>query len=256
MLQLFEARVARGDTVSAFGISMEAPRAPIPPATSETSGEATTTLIAEALRLRPGTDVLIALGELSDIGDESAVVGTGDALALAIVQATLLHINNVSVTSAVVRKATHPLTHLLDQYPTVISIGGPQANPLSATIIGVNHLTFQFRPQGIYDTLQQQLNIVEYSDDRMEGTEWAILVIAGNPRNPQGKAVVLAGYSGYGTNAAAVIFSKIEKYHELQRSSPMEALIRVGIARGKVQDPEIVAVRAIPTIEQIPAGIR
>jgi hypothetical protein len=253
ILVVLERRLAQGDKVSAFGISMETRGAPLPVATS--SGEyddATSAIIGEILSLQPSSRVLIALGEMSSTADESAVIGLGDALGLALVQAKLLRVSGVSVTAAVVRKASSSISELLDRYGHVVSIGGPRANRLTEVIMGSNYLTFEFRSGGVYDKLEQKLNVVEFSADRMYGTDWAMLLIAGNPRNRDGRAVVIAGYSGYGTNASAAVFSRLDEFKELHGPGFREALIRVEISNGVVGDPEIMTVRDIPTVETVP----
>lgn len=251
ILSIFERRVAQGDTVSAFGISVEGRGAPLPAATASAYYDAAkSAVIAGVLRLQAGSSALVALGELSKGDDESAVVGTGDALGLAIVQAALLQVTGVSITSQVIRKESGASRELLDRYHHVVSIGGPEANRLSGVIMGANYLTFEFKPGGVYDKLQHKLNIVEFSDNGMNGTDWAIMIIAANPRNADGTAVVLAGYSGYGTNAAAVVFSRIDEFRQLHGKYPLEALIRVNITEGAVATPDVVTVRLIPSVGQ------
>lgn len=252
LLTIVERRVAQGDTLNAFGISVQGAGAPLPAATSLPEQDAgTARVFADVLRLSGASNVLIALGELSKGDDESAVVGTGDALGLAAVQAKLLRVEAGSVTSTVIRKEGLGALRLLDRYDHVITIGGPEANYLSRTIMSLNYLTFEFKPGGIYDKVEQTLNTVKFSPDAMNGTDWAILLIVSHPRHTAGRAVVLAGYSGYGTNAAAVVFSRLEEFTSLHRHDSLEALVRVEIEKGVVGSPEVVTVRTIPTVEPL-----
>ena len=102
-----------------------------------------------------------------------------------------------------------------------------------------NYLTLEFRFGGVYDKQEHSLNVATFSADDLTGTDWAILLVTNNPRELDGTAVVLAGYTGYGTNAAAVIFSQFDKYPELHQNQAIEALIRVKIIDGVVESPEI-----------------
>lgn len=250
LLNIVERRVAQGDTLSAFGISVQGAGAPLPAATSIPEQDAAALgVFTDVLQLSATSNILIALGELSKGDDESAVVGTGDALGLAAVQAKLLRVKAGSVTSTVIRQESFGALRLLDGYDHVISIGGPEANQLTRTIMSLNYLTFEFKPGGIYDKVEQTLNSVRFSPDAMNGMDWAILLIVAHPRSEAGRAVVLAGYSGYGTNAAAVIFSRLEEFPQLHRHESLEALIRVEIKRGVVGSPEVVTVRTMPSVE-------
>ena len=75
LLMIFERRVAQGDKVSAFGISVETSNAPLPAATASAEyDEAASAAFGNLLRLASGSTVLVALGELSRGDDESAVV--------------------------------------------------------------------------------------------------------------------------------------------------------------------------------------
>jgi hypothetical protein len=249
LLRVIERRISEGAKVSVLGFSVESGgSAPLPPAATPSDYDpAAPAALAESVLLSPGTNVLIALGETSKAGDESAVIGSGDALGLALVQAALLRIHGVGVTATVVRQAGASAVDLLKDYSHVISIGGPRGNRLSSAIMGSAYLTFEFQRGGVYDKQEHKLNMVEFFDDGRNGTDWAILLITGNPLNSKGRAVVLAGYSGYGTNAAAAVFADLYKFKDLHRSGSIEALIRVRISEGIVEHPELVEVRPMPT---------
>lgn len=229
--------------------------APLPPAVSPGRFDPNASAaLAEILALHSGATVLLALGETSRAGDESAVVGAGDALAVALVQAKLLSLPDTAVTVQVVR--THrSLREYLSEYAQIVAIGGPRANSLTSALLSVNHVNFEFRPDGIYDRSEQRVYTAKFADGGMSGEDWAVLIVVANPYKPDGKAVLLAGYSGYGTNAAATIFANIESFPQLQQSISCEALVRVGIKAGAVESPELLFVRPIPTVEPFPDGL-
>jgi hypothetical protein len=255
LLVLLEQRIAKGDPVSAFGVSVGVrSEVPFPVATSSADTSATkAAALEELLAVQPGTAIFVALGERPG-SDESPVTGSGDALAVALVQAALLRVNGLIVTVGTVREETVFASDLLDDYSHVIGVGGPRANDLSSTLLGASYVNLEFRPGGIYDNVEHKLYRVEFSEDGLNGTDWALLAVVGNPRNAEGIGIVLAGYSGYGTNAAAAVFADPDKFG-LPRRRRMEVLIRLDIASGVVRDPEIVLIRDLPSVELLPYSI-
>lgn len=245
ILRVLEQRIAKGDKFTALGISVEA-AAPLPLATTSSEQEpATTDAVVEVLGLSTGTNVLVALGETARSADGPALIGAGDALALALVQSVLLRVEGVGVTAAAIRKAENSANQLLERYSHAVGIGGPFANYLSDAIMNGAHLGFEFKGGGVHDRLEQTLYPPEFSNEGMDGTDWALLAFLDNPRQRGGRVAVVAGCSAYGTNAAAAVFARMGDFTGLRQSGSFEALIRVRITRGVVGSPEVIKVRKV-----------
>ncbi len=246
ILILLGDRVAKGDKFTALGVSVEASTAaPMPAAiTSSEQNPATTRSIVQTLSLSAGDSVLVALGEADYGEDELALVGVGDALGLALVLAALLQGNALAVTASVIRKTT-ALRELVEKYNAAVIIGGPKANQLSQAVMASTALTYEFRGAAIYDLNDRRLHQAKFSSDRMDGTDWGIIALVNNPLVPDRRIALLAGISGYGTNAAAAVFARLGDFPELTASAETEALIRVKIVGGVVEAPEVVAMRAL-----------
>jgi hypothetical protein len=234
-----------GADVTSFVSAMSRPAPFVPNSvTSNVTARAPAGGIARHLNLTANTEVMIVLSEISDQEDESALVGTGDALALALVQATLLQMQGIRVTAAVRREKSKAVRDFFLGYRVVVVLGGPYGNPAAQQIMDVSPLSLEFRTGGVYDKSAKRLYGSEFTNDGMDGTDWAILVLTTNPRR-DGRVALLAGYTGYGTNAAAAIFANIGQYPEFEKHHSSEALIRVNVVDGIVATAELVMVRAI-----------
>jgi hypothetical protein len=240
-------RIEKGDKVTALGVSVE--QSPLLPAavTSSASEPATTGAVTRLLSLKPDTDVLVVLGEISDEADESALVGSGDALALALIQATLLRVSGVQVTGAVLRQNRKAARDFLRSYRVVIVVGGPFGNEIAREVIDSVPLNLEFRSGGVYDKLTGELHRAKFSNGGMDGSDWAILVFCRNPKR-EGRVALVAGHSGYGTNAAAAVFANVGEYAEFVHGEPLEALIKVDIVDGVVQKPELIMARPLASV--------
>jgi len=251
ILAVVERRIDQGDPFSVFGVSVQGRGAvPLPVAeSSPTENPARSAAIAETLSIGANARVLVAIGETAG-ADESPVIGSGDALGMALVQAALLSLNSVPVTTSTVRSGLSEIKDMFDRFSHVISLGGPRSNPLTNAILVSNYVTFEFRRGGIYDTVEHELKTAEFSPDGRDGTDWALLIVGSNPRR-HGVAVVLAGYSGYGTNAAAAVLTQVNNFPDLRGRNSFESLIRVKIEAGQVRDPEVMRVRLLPAVEPL-----
>lgn len=234
-----------GADVTSFVRAMTTPP-PLPFAvTSNATAPATTGSISRLLALNSDTDVMVVLAEISPEEDEAALVGSGDALALALVQATLLKVEGIRVTAAVLRENRKATRDFFRSYRVVVVLGGPFGNDAAREIMDSSKMNLEFRPGGgVYDKREERMYNSTFKNDGMDGTDWAILVLTENPKR-DGRVALLAGYTGYGTNAAGAVFANLGQYPEFAKHQSLEALIRVDIVDGVVEKPELIMVRAI-----------
>lgn len=248
LLSILELRFAR-DKVSAFGVTLEPPDPKLglpilnPPQVAQ--GSTKTNVVMQALAVSPQDDVLLVLGE-SYHTDPSSAVGTGDALALAAVQAALIRsgINNVS--AAVVRSRYANVSNVLREHNKIVSLGGPWGNKLSKAVVATRGLNYSFQDEGVLDATTGEIH-VSVINKSLNGTDFGIILAMPSPFNDEGRVIMAAGYHAFGTFAAASILADVSVPPVLQQlvGHPFEALVRAIVKNGVVRTSEVIAARRI-----------
>jgi hypothetical protein len=191
--------------------------------------------------------VLIATSAGFRGGDPAGLVGAGDALGMAVLQAAFRASPTVKVETAIIPRSYAHLARLISENFVFISVGGPDGNQLTRSVMDQVYTTFVFEGLTIFDrtTINHYTPTVDYNT--LSGKDWGIILSLPHPQyGPGGRAVIVAGCYGFGSQAAAMVMAGIEEYKELWAIAEhgcFEGLIEVPIKNGQIEAPKVVTCR-------------
>ena len=239
VLNLVRRRLERGDKLSVGGFTIESPN-PSLGVQSVLSSEATSSradFILAVTKADTHRRVLIATGAPFS-GDPSGVVGAGDALGMAALQAAFLAASSVKVETAIVRPSYAHLAELIRDNPAFLSVGGPYGNKLTRSVMDQTYTTFAFEGSTVHDRFEDEHYAPTIDVNTLSGKDWGMILSLPHPQyGSQGRAVIVAGIQGFGSQGAAMVFAGIQEYEELRAIAEdgcFEGLVEVVVESGKI----------------------
>jgi hypothetical protein len=163
-------------------------------------------VLLDAIGVGADEKILLALGD-ANLSNEFGMIGTGDALALSLIQEALSACPQITVEVNAFRRNSVKPEDIIKQYSTIFAIGGPHSNPLTEYVLASGSKTTRFGAGGelLVDGNNISYKFSYAKDQGHEGwTDHGIVVCRANPFNPRGRLVLLAGTTTFGTRGAAL----------------------------------------------------
>jgi hypothetical protein len=180
-------------------------------------------------------------------GEASGLVGAGDVLGMIVLQSAFLASPVVKVETAIISRSYTHLADLIRNNFVFISVGGPYGNQLTGSVMHQVYTTFAFTGLTIYDRTKEKYYKPIVDDNTHSGKDWGLILSLPHPQyGPAGRAVVVAGCYGFGSQGAAMVLADIHEHKELWTTAEngcFEALLEVPIKNGQITTPKVIECR-------------
>lgn len=244
LLSIVRHRLEQGDPLSLGKLSLGSSSTEVSIVSPGSSPSGMSPSLKLALGVSNGGKLFLSLGSEAS-GEPSGWVGSGDALALAILQGAVTANPLVEVEIGVVRPRYARMVEFLSDHPNIVAIGGPMSNPITDHMMSSFGLRYRFDGLSVIDSAMDQRYTSPLRGRVLTGDDWGLLVRLPNPFAADGWVVLVAGIHGFGTHGAAELLLKIEDISELSTAAQVgafEALLRVPVENGQIGPPELEAV--------------
>ena len=233
IIRLLRGRLERGDKFTVAGVTIESPSPGlgVQSVQSLDGSSNQVALILAATKANVRGKVLIATSAGFRGGDPAGLVGAGDALGMAVLQTAFQGAPALKVETAIIPPSYAHLAELIRDNFVIISVGGPGLNQLTRSVMDQVYTTLAFEGLTVFDRATDKRYIPTVDNDTLSGNDWGIILSLPHPQyGPAGRAVILAGCYGFGSQATAMVLTELHNYKELSaiaEHSCFEALIEV-----------------------------
>jgi hypothetical protein len=244
ILALVRRRLEQGDKLTVGGITLESKQgAGVQSVVSSPviSNQANSILVATNTDAQGKVFIATSAGFR---GDPAGLVGAGDVLGMAALQAAFLATPTVKVETAIIRPSYGNLPELIHDNPVFISVGGPDVNLLTRFVLSEVQTALAFDGLSILDRRNKKLYESTVDERTLTGLDYGFILSLPHPKfGAEGRAVLVAGCYGYGSQGAAMVLANIQEHKELwavAEGGCFEGLVEVAVKKGRVEDLRVV----------------